>query len=98
MVRRDRGSKGTTKRPAAGSEVFELLGLVAALQTSAITLEPPDPGELRRGGPAAWPAAVSAVVGKLLAKAAEERYQSGLGLAYDLERCLAELDGDGADA
>ena len=47
------------------------------------------PKERRRS----LPVAVSGVVGKLLAKAAEDRYQSGLGLAHDLERCLADLEG-----
>ncbi|MCY1061504.1 AAA family ATPase [Nannocystis sp. SCPEA4] len=35
------------------------------------------------------PAVVSAIVLKLLAKAAEDRYQSARGLRRDLERCLA---------
>ncbi|MDC0718881.1 AAA family ATPase [Nannocystis bainbridge] len=38
----------------------------------------------------AVPAAVSAIVVKLLAKVAEDRYQSARGLRCDLERCLAE--------
>src|SRR5262245_8537571 len=36
------------------------------------------------------PAALSAIVMKLLAKTAEERYQTAAGLAADLQRCLAE--------
>src|SRR5690606_926060 len=36
------------------------------------------------------PEALSAVVLKLLAKMAEERYQTARGLIHDLERCLAE--------
>ncbi len=65
----------------------------AVLVHAHIALEPPDPRELRQD----LPAAVSAIVGKLLAKAAEDRYQSGLGLRHDLERCLADLE-DGSDA
>ena len=36
------------------------------------------------------PTALSAIVMKLLAKTAEERYQTAAGLAADLQRCLAE--------
>ena len=41
------------------------------------------------------PPPLSAVVLKLLAKAAEERYQSALGLRYDLEECLARWQESG---
>ncbi|HMA97253.1 MAG TPA: serine/threonine-protein kinase PknK, partial [Polyangiaceae bacterium] len=37
------------------------------------------------------PQAIVDVVLKLLAKAAEERYQSAVGVAHDLERCLKQL-------
>jgi PAS domain S-box-containing protein len=37
------------------------------------------------------PGAVSAIVMKLLAKTAEERYQTAAGVERDLRRCLAEL-------
>jgi predicted ATPase/signal transduction histidine kinase len=43
----------------------------------------------------AIPRAVSDVVMKLLAKTAEERYQSALGVKADLELCLAHLGGPG---
>jgi serine/threonine protein kinase len=39
---------------------------------------------------ASVPAALSAIVMKLLAKAAEARYQTAAGLERDLRRCLAE--------
>ena len=39
------------------------------------------------------PACVSAVIMKLLAKTAEERYQTAAGLENDLQRCLVELEG-----
>ncbi|WP_437587391.1 AAA family ATPase [Sorangium sp. So ce1000] len=42
------------------------------------------------------PPQLSAVVLKLLAKAAEERYQSALGLRYDLEACFAQWRATGA--
>src|ERR1700732_2653270 len=38
------------------------------------------------------PAAVSAIVMKLLAKTAEERYQTAAGAESDLRRCLAEWE------
>jgi predicted ATPase/signal transduction histidine kinase/GAF domain-containing protein len=38
------------------------------------------------------PAPVSEIVMKLLAKTAEERYQTAAGLEYDLRRCLAEWE------
>ncbi|MDC0677609.1 AAA family ATPase [Sorangium atrum] len=42
------------------------------------------------------PPQLSAVVLKLLSKAAEERYQSALGLRHDLERCSSQLRQSGA--
>ncbi|PPK46458.1 PAS domain S-box-containing protein [Trinickia symbiotica] len=41
------------------------------------------------------PAAVSAIVMKLLAKTAEERYQTAVGVERDLRRCLAEWEARG---
>src|SRR5258708_12754705 len=38
------------------------------------------------------PRAVSAIIMKLLAKTAEERYQTAAGLEGDLRRCLAEWE------
>jgi PAS domain S-box-containing protein len=38
------------------------------------------------------PPAVSAIIMKLLAKTAEERYQTAAGVENDLRRCLAELE------
>ncbi|MGY4331836.1 putative ATPase [Bradyrhizobium sp. LB7.2] len=38
------------------------------------------------------PGAVSAIIMKLLAKTAEDRYQTAAGLRSDLKRCLAEWD------
>jgi predicted ATPase/signal transduction histidine kinase/CheY-like chemotaxis protein len=42
------------------------------------------------------PAMLSVIVLKLLAKAAEDRYQSARGLARDLERCADELERTGS--
>jgi PAS domain S-box-containing protein len=43
----------------------------------------------------AVPATVSAIVMKLLAKTAEERYQTAAGVESDLQRCLAEWEAQG---
>src|SRR3979490_1153159 len=40
----------------------------------------------------AVPLAISAIVAKLLAKAAEDRYQTAVGLEQDLRRCLADWE------
>ncbi|MBD2449157.1 AAA family ATPase [Nostoc sp. FACHB-152] len=37
------------------------------------------------------PAVISRIISKLIAKNAEDRYQSALGLKHDLENCLAQL-------
>ncbi|MCT7965452.1 AAA family ATPase [Laspinema sp. D1] len=42
------------------------------------------------------PEPVAALVGKLMAKNAEDRYQSALGLKYDLEQCLEQWQRQGA--
>ncbi len=41
------------------------------------------------------PVVLQAIVKKLMAKNAEDRYQSALGLKYDLERCLEQLEATG---
>ena len=41
------------------------------------------------------PGPVSAIIMKLLAKTAEERYQTAAGLERDLRRCLAQFEGEG---
>ena len=41
------------------------------------------------------PAPVSAIVMKLLAKTAEERYQTAAGVAWDLRKCLADCEAPG---
>jgi PAS domain S-box-containing protein len=50
-----------------------------------IARQPPPPGDR-----AAVPEPLSAIIMKLLAKNAEERYQTASGLEADLRRCLAE--------
>ncbi|ABA22458.1 Serine/Threonine protein kinase and Signal Transduction Histidine Kinase (STHK) with GAF and PAS/PAC sensor [Trichormus variabilis ATCC 29413] len=41
------------------------------------------------------PPILSAIVSKLMAKNVEDRYQSALGLKYDLENCLSQLQATG---
>ena len=43
----------------------------------------------------AVPATVAAMVAKLMAKNAEDRYQSALGLRHDLQQCLTQWKGQG---
>ena len=52
----------------------------------------PTPPDARSAG---IPAPLSAVVMKLLAKSAEDRYQTAAGLAADLRRCLMEWESTG---
>jgi serine/threonine protein kinase len=54
-----------------------------------IARKPVSPGERRRD----VPAPVSAIIMKLLAKTAEERYQTAAGVESDLRRCLELLEG-----
>ncbi|NJM95821.1 MAG: AAA family ATPase [Phormidesmis sp. RL_2_1] len=58
-----------------------------ALIHSHMTLPPPAAHEIN----AAVPPILSAIVIKLMAKNAEDRYQSALGLKYDLQRCRDEF-------
>jgi predicted ATPase/class 3 adenylate cyclase len=59
---------------------------------SHISKLPPAPSELEPS----IPEAVSAIILKLLAKNAEDRYQSGYGLVRDLSRCQRELTQTGS--
>jgi PAS domain S-box-containing protein len=54
-----------------------------------IAKHPIPPGERLKN----VPAPVSAIIMKLLAKAAEDRYQTAAGLEHDLLRCLGEVRG-----
>src|SRR6185436_2469538 len=56
-----------------------------------IAKRPVPPAERR----SAIPEVVSAIVMKLLAKTAEDRYQTAAGVEHDLRRCLAQWEADG---
>jgi serine/threonine protein kinase len=56
-----------------------------------IAQRPVPPAERRQ----AIPEVVSAIVMKLLAKTAEDRYQTAAGVEHDLRRCLAQWDAGG---
>jgi PAS domain S-box-containing protein len=56
-----------------------------------IAQRPVPPAERRQG----LPEVVSSIVMKLLAKTAEDRYQTAAGLEHDLRRCLAQWDAGG---
>jgi predicted ATPase/signal transduction histidine kinase len=56
-----------------------------------VARRPPAPDQIRT----TLPAALSAIVLKLLAKIPDERYQSAGGLQHDLERCLREWQATG---
>ena len=55
-----------------------------------IARQPMAPGERVANGPAP----VSAIIMKLLAKTAEDRYQTAAGLERDLRRCLTQWDAE----
>jgi PAS domain S-box-containing protein len=59
-----------------------------------IARRPTPPTERRRD----VPAPLSAIILKLLAKTAEERYQTAAGVEHDLRRCLADWEARGAIA
>src|SRR5207248_11780609 len=56
-----------------------------------VARQPTPPGERLEG----VPDSVSAIIMKLLAKTAEERYQTAAGVESDLRRCLAEWETQG---
>jgi predicted ATPase/signal transduction histidine kinase len=65
-----------------------------ALVYSHLAVEPVPPHQVRP----TIPQPLSAVVMKLLAKNAEERYQSAYGLSVDLKQCLEQLEASGTIA
>jgi histidine kinase len=68
------------KLPYASADSMELVHFHIAKSVPLLHRENP-----------AIPEIVSRIVAKLMAKNAEDRYQTAFGLKYDLEKCLAQL-------
>ncbi len=73
----------TGERPFESREPLELVH-------AHVTRQPPDVRSIRPE----VPECLALVVGKLLHKSADDRYQSSFGLRKDLERCLDVLKGE----
>lgn len=91
----------------ARSDLYSLGVTFYQLLTGVLPFAAQDPMELihchiaRRPEPPAEklpviPAAVSAIVVKLMAKAAEDRYRTATGLKFDLARCQEDWEANGA--
>ena len=77
----------TTELPFSTTDPMELVHCHIAKQPLAAHQRNP-----------AIPPLLSAIISKLMAKNAEDRYQSALGLKYDLEQCSDHLQRSGAIA
>ncbi|HEY9834953.1 MAG TPA: PAS domain S-box protein, partial [Stenomitos sp.] len=92
----------TGQLPFPTTDVLELVHCHIAKQPVPPHLIGTEEGERGRETPSNFnsykcPKAVSNIVMKLLAKTAEERYQSAWGIIADLEECLLQLETTGTD-
>ena len=84
----------TGELPFKSDDVMELVHCHIAKQPPAITILHPNPLLSKQKEREISPI-LSDIVMKLMAKNAEDRYQSALGLKYDLETCLKQLQTTG---
>ncbi len=101
--RMNRGIDYRTDFYSLGITLYEMLTGIVPFQSNDpvellhchIAKEPLAPNELldTQGNP--YPEAISQIILKLMAKNAEERYQSALGLQHDLEQCLQQWEATG---
>jgi len=101
--RMNRGIDYRTDFYSLGVTLYELLTGIMPFQSNDpvellhchIAKEPLAPHELldTQGNP--YPQAISQIILKLMAKNAEERYQSALGLKHDLEQCWQQWETTG---
>lgn len=87
----------TGQLPFESTDALELVHCHIAKQPIPPHLVGGGEGERGRGGEPC-PKALSDIVMKLMAKMAEERYQSAWGLKADLEECLFQLQANGTIA
>ncbi|NER36089.1 MAG: AAA family ATPase [Oscillatoria sp. SIO1A7] len=83
----------TGELPFASSDPMELVYCHIAKMPPALGNGEWGGGKIGNGR--AIPQVIENIVMKLMAKNAEERYQSALGLKHDLERCLQDLETTG---
>ncbi len=83
------------KLPFTTDDVLELVHCHIAKQPVPPHLLRGGEGERGRGGVQEIPQAISDIVMKLLAKNAEDRYQSAWGIQADLEECLRQVEATG---
>ncbi|MEG4226995.1 AAA family ATPase [Microcoleus sp. N9_B2] len=85
----------TGELPFQSNDPMELVHSHIAKQSP--NMNQPHPNSRRLAGEVDFPIpqVLSDIVMKLMAKNAEDRYQSALGLKYDLEKCLTQLQETG---